>query len=338
MRLPDVGIGLLAVMTLWAVGPVMAQTPNVINIKFSHVAAIDTPKGQGAEQFKKLAEERTKGRVRVDVYSNSSLFKDKEELEALQMGSVQMLAPSISKFGPFGVKEFEVFDLPFVTPDIASFQRLAKSEFGTSLLKKLEPRGVRGLAYWDAGFRVITSNKPLLKLGDFKGMKIRINSSKVNEATMRAVGALPQTMAFSEVYMGLQTGVVDGADTVMYNALTQKFYEVQKHISLLHHSHQGYVVVVNKKFWDGLPKDIREILESAMADASIHANALSIAEERNAVDKIKATGKTIIDQPAATELQEIKKAMMVVHRDMEGRLGRENVQAMYKAVGFVLPK
>ena len=313
-----------------------AQQPIVI--KFSHVAAIDTPKGQGAERFKKLAEERTKGRVHVDIYANSSLFKDKEELEALQMGSVQMLAPSISKFGPFGVKEFEVFDLPFVTPDIASFQRLAHSEFGMSMLRKLESRGVRGLAYWNAGFRVITSNKPLRKVSDFKGMKIRINSSKVNEATMRSVGALPQTMAFSEVYLGLQTGVVDGADTVMYNALTQKFYEVQKHISLLHHSHQGYIVVVNKKFWDGLPKDVREVLESAMADATTHANALSIAEEHSAMEKIKASGKTTIDELTTAERNEIRKAMMTVHHAMEGRLGRENIQAMYKAVGFVAPR
>ncbi|MCX7149967.1 MAG: DctP family TRAP transporter solute-binding subunit [Rhodocyclales bacterium] len=338
MQLSLLGLGLMAITALSFVNPAAAQTSNVINIKFSHVAAIDTPKGQGAERFKQLAEERTKGRVRVDIYANSSLFKDKEELEALQMGSVQMLAPSISKFGPFGVKEFEVFDLPFVTPDIASFQRLANSEFGQSMLKKLEPRGVRGLAYWDAGFRIITSNKPLRKLSDFKGMKIRINSSKVNEATMRSIGALPQTMAFSEVYMGLQTGVVDGSDTVMYNALTQKFYEVQKHISLLHHSHQGYVVVVNKKFWDGLPKDIRETLASAMADATTHANALSIAEERNAIDKIKASGKTTIDELTVAERDEIKKAMMTVHHDMEGRLGRENIQAMYKASGFTLPK
>lgn len=332
------GFRLFVTCALLSGCPVAALAQQPIVIKFSHVAAIDTPKGQGAERFKKLAEERTKGRVQVDIYANSSLFKDKEELEALQMGSVQMLAPSISKFGPFGVKEFEVFDLPFVTPDIASFQRLATSEFGTSMLKKLESRGVRGLAYWDAGFRVITSNKPLHKLADFKGMKIRVNSSKVNEATMRSIGALPQTMAFSEVYMGLQTGVVDGADTVMYNALTQKFYEVQKHISLLHHSHQGYVVVVNKKFWDGLPKDIREALESAMADATTHANALSIAEEHSAMEKIKASGKSTIDEMTVAQRDEIKKAMMTVHHDMEGRLGRENIRAMYKAVGFVAPK
>jgi C4-dicarboxylate-binding protein DctP len=276
--------------------------------------------------------------VRVDVYPNSSLFKDKEELEALQMGSVQILAPSISKFGPFGVKEFEVFDLPFVTADLASFQRVANSDFGASLLKKLEARGVRGLAYWDAGFRVITSNRPIHKLADFKGLKIRINSSKVIEAQMRSIGVVPQTMAFSEVYLGLQTGVVDGADTVMSNVWTQKFHEVQKHVMLLHHTHQAYAVVVNKKFWDGLPKDIREILEKAMADASVYANGLSVAEDRDAMEKIKASGRTTIYEPTAAERDEIRKAMMSVHRELESRLGRDNIQAMYKAAGFVAPK
>jgi len=336
MRLSVFGVIVTASLSMLLSGSTYAQSPIVI--KFSHVAAVDTPKGQGAERFKKLAEERSKGRVRVDIYANSSLFKDKEELEALQMGSVQMLAPSISKFGPFGVKEFEVFDLPFVTPDLPSFQRVANSEFGSEMLKKLEARGVRGLAYWDAGFRVITSNKPLHRLSDFKGLKVRINSSKVIEAQMRSIGVMPQTMAFSEVYQALQTGVVDGADTVMSNALTQKFFEVQKHITLLHHSHQAYAVVVNKRFWIGLPDDIRKILESALADATTHANALSVAEERDALEKIKASGKSTIYEPTTAEREEIKKAMMAVHRDMEGRLGRENIQAMYRASGFVAPK
>lgn len=316
-------------------GEVLAQTPIVI--KFSHVAAVDTPKGMGAERFKKLAEERTHGRVRVEVFPNSQLFKDKEELEALQMGSVQMLAPSISKFGPFGVKEFEVFDLPFVMPDTQTFLRVANSGFGKAMLKKLEGRGVVGLAYWDAGGRVITANRPVKRLADYKGMKIRINSSKVIDAEMRAIGVIPQTMAFSEVYQALQTGVVDGSDTVLSNVLTQKFYEVQKFVSLLNHSHQAYAVVVNRKFWDGLPSDIREALQSAIADATTYANGLSLAEERNAYDKIKASGRTMIYEPTPAERDEIKKAMMPVHKDMERRIGAENVRALYQAAGFVAP-
>ncbi|MEI8169589.1 MAG: DctP family TRAP transporter solute-binding subunit [Rhodoferax sp.] len=316
----------------------IAQVVAPIVIKFSHVAAPDTPKGMGAERFKKLAEERTKGRVRVDIHPNSMLFKDKEELEALQIGAVQMLAPSISKFGPLGFKEFEAFDLPFITPDIESFRRVAEGPLGQSMLKRLESRGIRGLAYWDAGFRVITANRPIRRLADYKGLKIRINSSKVIETQMKAIGVLPQTLAFSEVYQALQTGVVDGAETVLSNVWTQKFFEVQKFVSLLHHTHQAYAIVVNKKFWDGLPPDVRTALESAVADATVYANALGAAEEVDAIDKIKAAGKAVIYEPSVAEREEMKRAMMPVHRDMETRLGRDNIQAMYRAAGFVMLK
>lgn len=329
-------LALVAIAAFLGAAPAFADGPIVI--KFSHVAAPDTPKGMGAERFKKLAEERSKGRVRVDVFPNSSLFKDKEELEALQLGSVQMLAPSISKFGPFGLKEFEVFDLPFVMPDSPSFLRVANSEFGKGMLKRLESRGVIGLAFWDAGSRVISSNRPIHRLADFKGLKIRINSSKVSEAEMRALGVMPQTLAFSEVYQALQTGVVDGADTVLTNVYTQKFFEVQKHIFMIHHTHQSYAVVVNKKFWESLPKDLRDVLEVAVADATTYANGLTLAEERDAMDKIRASGKSTIYEPSRAEIEEIKRAVMGVHQDMAKRVGADNIQGLYKAAGFVLPR
>ncbi|MFH1028934.1 MAG: DctP family TRAP transporter solute-binding subunit, partial [Pseudomonadota bacterium] len=174
--------------------------PAPIVIKFSHVVAVNTPKGQAAEYFKKLAEERTKGRVKVEVYPNSQLYKDKEEMEALQMGSVQMLAPSLAKFGPLGLKEFEVFDLPFIFDDRAELHKVTQGPVGAKLLKKLETKGLMGLAYWDNGFKVMSANKPLKTVDDFKGQKMRIQSSKVLDAQMRSVGAIPQVMAFSEVY------------------------------------------------------------------------------------------------------------------------------------------
>ncbi len=329
----------LAIGLTCALAPALshAQAAPIV-IKFSHVAAVDTPKGQGAERFKKLVEERAKGRVKVEVYPNSQLYKDKEELEALQLGSVQMLAPSVSKFGPFGIKEFEAFDLPFVTPDQASYQKVVSGDFGKMLLKKLDAKGVHGLAFWDAGFRVITSNKPLRKPEDFKGLKIRINSSKVIDAQMRSLGVMPQTLAFSEVYQALQTGVVDGADVTLSNAYTQRLYEVQKYVTLLHHSHQAYAVVVNRKFWEGLPKDLRDTLESAMADATTYANGLTLAEERNAYDRIKAAGRAMLAEPTPAERDAIRAVMVQTHKDMEGRLGRETMQALYKAAEFNVVK
>src|SRR4051812_37868942 len=175
----------LAAAALFAAG---ANAQNPIVIKFSHVVAVDTPKGKGAEYFKKIAEERTKGRVKVEVYPNSQLYKDGEEMEALQLGSVQMLAPSLAKFGPLGVREFEVFDLPYMFDDYAELHKVTDGQVGRDLMAKLQPKGIVGLAYWDNGFKVMSANKPIRVPADYKGLKMRIQSSKVLEAQMRALG------------------------------------------------------------------------------------------------------------------------------------------------------
>src|SRR3954454_12624632 len=203
-----------ALMTLPLTGA-QAQAPIVI--KFSHVVAPDTPKGKGADKFKELAEKYSNGRVKVEVYPNSQLYKDKEELEALQLGAVEMLAPSLAKFGPIGVREFEVFDLPFILPNKDALRRVTDGPLGKKLMKLLEPKGIVGLAYWDNGFKVMSANKPLRMPDDFRGLKMRIQSSKVLEAQMRTLGAIPQVTAFSEVYQALQTGVVDGTENTPSN-------------------------------------------------------------------------------------------------------------------------
>ena len=319
-----------------SVGVATAQTP--IIIKFSHVVAPDTPKGKGAQRFKELAEQRTGGRVKVELYPNSQLYKDKEEMEALQLGSVQMLAPSLAKFGPLGVKEFEVFDLPFLFKDDASFRGITDGALGADLFKKLEPKGIKGLAYWDNGFHQMSANKPLHAVADFKGMKMRIQSSKVLDAEMRALGAIPQVMAFSELYQALQSGVVDGTEGVASNFYTQKVYEVQKHMTISNHGHLAYAVIVNKKFWDGLPADLRTVLESCIKEATTYANAIASTENMQAMDKIKASGKTTVYTLTAAESAEWKKALMPVHKEMESRVGKGTIEAAYKAAGFVPAK
>ena len=314
---------------------VFAQAPIVI--KFSHVVAIDTPKGKGAERFKQLAEERTKGRVKVEVYPNSQLYKDKEELEALQLGAVQMLAPSLAKFGPLGVKDFEVFDLPYIFPNQAVLQRVTEGPLGAQLFQKLEAKGIKGLAYWDNGFKVMSANRPLHHPADFKGLKMRIQSSKVLDAQMRALGALPQVMAFSEVYQALQTGVVDGTENPPSNLYTQKMYEVQKDVTVSNHGYLGYAVIVNKKFWEGLPPDIRATLEGAMKDATRYTNAIAQQENDAALAKVKASGKSTIYTLTDAEKAEWQKALKPVQKEMEARIGKEAIDAVNKeaaALGF----
>jgi len=301
--------------------PTLAQAQAPIVIKFSHVAAADTPKGQAAEYFKKIVEERTKGQVKVEVFANSTLFKDKEELEALQLGTVQMLAPVPGKFGPLGVKEFELFDLPYIFKDIDAVHRFARGPGGSALLKKLESRGVTGLAYWDNGFRVMSANKPLHTPADMKGLKMRINSSKVNAAIMKAAGAQPQSLAFSEVYQALQTGVVDGTEGPLSNLYTQKQYEVQKHVTLSYHTISNYVVVTNKKFWDGLPPAIRSTLEVAVKDATAFNDSVAEKDEAAALAAIKASGKSTVYLPSAAEKEVWIKALAPVQTEMADRVG-----------------
>jgi C4-dicarboxylate-binding protein DctP len=325
-------IALMACLAIAFTGNASAQQPIVI--KFSHVVAIDTPKGKGADYFKKLAEERTNGRVKVEVYPNSQLYKDGEELEALQLGSVQMLAPSLAKFGPLGAREFELFDLPYIFDGYDSLHKITDGPIGKMLFQKLDSKGITGLAYWDNGFKVMSANKPLHVPADFRGLKMRIQSSKVLEGEMRALGAIPQVMAFSEVYQALQTGVVDGTENPPSNLYTQKMNEVQKYVTLSDHGYVGYAVIVNKKFWEGLPPDIRAALEGAMKDATKYANDIAKDENDKALAAVKATGKTQIITLTPEEKAAWKKALIVVHHENESRIGKELIENVYKETGF----
>ncbi|NTV96649.1 MAG: TRAP transporter substrate-binding protein [Thiobacillus sp.] len=303
-------------------------------IKFSHVVATDTPKGAAAEFFKKRAELLTKGRVKVEVYPNSTLYKDKEEMEALQLGAVQMLAPSLAKFGPLGVKDFEVFDLPYIFDNYDELHKVTQGPIGRSLLDKLEPKGIKGLAYWDNGFKVFSSNKPINTVDDFRGQKMRIQSSKVLDAQMRALGVLPQVMAFSEVYQALQTGVVDGTENPPSNLYTQKMHEVQKYVRVSNHGYLGYAVIVNKKFWDDLPADLRGQLEHAMGEATEFANRIARQKNEDDLEAVRKSGKSVVFVPSDAERNAMKKALVKVHEKMDDRVGLDLVKAIYKETGF----
>lgn len=311
-----------------------AMAAGEIVIKFSHVVAQDTPKGKAADYFAKLAAEKTKGKVKVEVYPNSQLYKDKEEMEALQMGSVQMLAPSLAKFGPLGVKEFELFDLPYIFDNYDELHRITQGPIGQSLLKKLDAKGIYGLTFWDNGFKCFSGKKPLRTVADYRGLKMRIQSSKVLEEEIRALGGLPQVIAFGEVYQALSTGVVDGTENPPSNIYTQKMHEVQPYMTLTEHGYLGYAVLVNKKFWDGLPADVRKALDDAMKEATAYANRIAKEENDKDLDKIRKSGKTQIYKPTPQERMELKKALVPVHRAMESRIGADLIKAVYKETGF----
>ncbi len=326
-----------AVLTTVLLGLSMAcvQAAEPIVIKFSHVVAPNTPKGKAAEYFKRLAEERSGGRVRVEVYPNSQLYKDREEMEALQLGAVQMLAPSLSKFGPLGVRQFELFDLPYIFPNKETLYRVMDGDIGKRLFALLEPKGILGLAYWDNGFKQMSANRPLRRVEDFKGLKMRIQSSKVLEAQMRALGANPQVMAFSEVYSALQQGVVDGTENPMSNLYTQKMHEVQKHLTLSDHGYLGYAVIVNKKFWEGLPADLRAILEKAMQEATAYEREIAQKENDEALAVVRRAGTTEIYILPNEERRRWWQVLLPVHKEFEDKIGRDLIHSVYAVAAQV---
>ena len=329
-------IALAAILAVALGQPALAAEP--IIIKFSHVVAPDAPKGKAAVLFKELAEKYTNGKVKVELYPNSSLYKDKEELEALQLGSVQLLAPSISKFGPLGVKEFDIFDLPFLLSDDAHARQMMASPMIGELNQKLEAKGVSPLAYWDNGAIVYTANRALIWPEDFRGLKMRIQGGKVYDAVARELGALPQIIAFSQLYQALQTGVVDGEDNAPSNVLTQRFYEVQKYLTVSFHGRITYALITNKTFWNSLPADVRTALDRAVTETTEFFNATAAKDNADALEKIKATGKTEVHVLTDAEKKAWIAKLMPVHTEMQSRFGKDFIERIYKASGFTPPQ
>jgi C4-dicarboxylate-binding protein DctP len=320
-------INIMLGMLLLSISAMSLAEPVVI--KFSHVVAPDTPKGKAAEKFKQMVEQRSKGAMKVEIYPNSQLYKDREELEALQLGAVQMLAPSMAKFGPLGAREFELFDLPFMFPNKETLYRTMDGVVGKRLFNKLETKGITGLAYWDNGFKQMSANKTMHKVADFNGLKMRIQSSKVLDAQMKALGAMPQVMAFSEVYTALQQGVVDGTENPLSNVYTQKMHEVQKHMTMSDHGYLGYAVITNKKFWDGLTADQRNLIAQAMKEATVYERSIAQQENDESLARIRAAKTTEIYTLTEAERAEWMKALVPVHKEFESVIGKENIQEVY---------
>ncbi|CAG1002898.1 C4-dicarboxylate-binding periplasmic protein DctP [Burkholderiales bacterium] len=319
-----------AVLAAFALaGPAAAQQP--IIIKFSHVVAENTPKGQGALKFKEVAEKKLPGKVQVQVFPSSSLFGDAKELEALLLGDVQFIAPSLSKFDRY-TKSVQLFDLPFLFQNVEAVDRFQASPAGQGLLTSMKSKGLLGLGYWHNGMKQLSTNKPQLKRPeDVKGLKFRIQASDVLEAQFRAVGANPQKMAFSEVYQALQTGVVDGQENTWSNIYSQKFHEVQATIAETNHGVIDYMVVTNARWWDGLPADVRKGLSEAMTEATAHANKL--AEDLNTQDrkKIADTGRAKIATLSKDDQAAWQKAMAPVWKKFEADIGKDLIEAAQKS-------
>ncbi len=311
----------------------MAQAQTPIVIQFSHVVTADTAKGRAALKFKELAELRTNGRVRIEVYPNSQLYKDREEVDALRLGAVQMLAPSLSKLAGVGGADFEVFDLPFLFKDHAAYRKVVDGAIGVEMLHRLEARGIKGLAFWDNGFKVFTANRHLQSVQDFQGLKIRVQASKTLVKQMQQLGAEPSISPLINVFEALRTGKLDGQENTPVNVVSQRLHEVQSHLTVSNHGYLAYAVIVNKVFWDKLPTDIRAALEAALRDATVFENSIAEAENTKALAHIKASGKLSIYTPSAQELALWRTALDPLTLASQSGIQPDLVRAIKTATG-----
>ncbi|QGM80200.1 TRAP transporter substrate-binding protein [Otariodibacter oris] len=317
---------LISALTISAALSLSAWANDPIVIKFSHVVANETPKGQGALLFQKLVDERLADKVKVEVYPNSSLYGDGKEMEALLLNNVQMLAPSLAKFDKYTSK-VQLFDLPFLFDDIKAVERFEKSEAGKSLLNSMKDKGITGLAYWNNDLKQLSANKELREPRDARGLKFRVQNSDVLDAQFKALRAIPRKMAFGEMYQGLQTGVVNGAENPYSNIYSQKVYEVQKYITESNHGLLSYMLIVNTKFWDGLPEDIRTELEKILEEVTTEVNKQS--HELNLGDKQKIidSGSTEIITLTPKEREKWREMVKPVWKEFEPAIGADLIKA-----------
>jgi C4-dicarboxylate-binding protein DctP len=310
----------------------VAASTKGVTLRFSHVVAEETPKGLAANRFKLLVEQRSGGRVQVLIYPDAQLYGDHDEMQALQLGAVDMLAPSLSKFGRIGFPEFELFDLPFLFAQVADVRRITQGPLGRRLLERLSHQGLTGLGYFDNGFKQMSANCPLLSPVDFVGLRMRIQESRVIAAQMRALGALPVTLAFSETRRALAAGVVDGTENPVSNFWTQGMHEVQTDLSLTEHGYLGYAVVVNQRFWLSLPPVDRELVGQALQEALVYGNKIADAQNDKALAALRQTDTTRIHVLSESQRAGLRRAVEPVHKALASRIGLTWMDAVRDAL------
>ncbi|WP_313554369.1 DctP family TRAP transporter solute-binding subunit [Stutzerimonas nitrititolerans] len=322
--------GITRLLAASALFTVLGAQADPILIKFSHITADSTPKGQGALMFQKLVHERLPGQVEVQVFANSSLYGDGKEMEALLMNQVQMLAPAPSKLEQY-TKQLQLFDLMFLFDDMAAAQRFQQSEKGRAMLKSMEDKGITGLAYWLNGMRQFTANKPLREPADARGQKFRVQPSDLQAAQYTALRAVPRKMAFAEIYQGLQTGVVNAQDNPWSNIYSQKYYEVQKYMTESNHGIGNYLLITNTQFWNGLPAPVRGELEAIIEEVTAEVNRQAEALNEEARQGIVASGKSEILVLTDEERAKWREAVQPAWAKFEDEIGKGLIEAAQAA-------
>jgi C4-dicarboxylate-binding protein DctP len=311
------GALLLAGLALLAAGPAHAD----LTIRFAHVVTDDTPKGLAVQRFAQLVATRAGGRIRVVIHPNAQLYGDGDEIEALQVGAVEMLAPSLSKFGRIGFPEFELFDLPFLFDNLADVQRLSEGPLGQRLLAGLARQGLVGLGYLDNGFKQMSANRPLLAPADFQGLRMRVQGSRVIAAQMRALGATPVTLPFSKTHEALRLQVVQGTENPLSNFWTQRMDCVQSDLSLTQHAYLGYAVITSQRFWRSLSEPDRVLLAQALREALAYGNQIADQQNDQALISLRRAGTTQVHTLSPAQRSKLRAAVQPAYEQLGQRIG-----------------
>ena len=317
-----------AVTFLVSAAVAMAEDPIVI--KFSHVVAENTPKGQMANKFRDLVHERLDGKVKVEVFPNSQLFGDNKVLEAMLLGDVQLDAPSLSKFEKY-TDSLQIFDLPFLFKDMEAVERFQQGPIGQKMLMSMKSKGLIGLGYLHNGMKQLSASDPLRVPADAAGKKFRIMTSEVLEAQFEAVNAMPLKKPFSEVFTLLQTKAIDGQENTWSNIYSKKFFEVQPYITESNHGVLDYLVVTSAEFWMELPDDIRTEVKKALDEAIKFGNDVSFAKAIEDRQKIIDSGRSQVITLSDAERQQWVDIMKPVWKKFEDEIGKEYIEAAVAA-------
>ncbi len=321
-------VSAVALSVFLLAGPLAQADP--IKIKFSHVVAVNTPKGQMAEKFKELVDQRLAGKVEVEVFPNAQLFGDNKVLEALLLGDVQLAAPALSKFQKY-TKSLQLYDLPFLFKNIKAVDNFMASDAGKNMLTATQKKGLVGLGFLHNGMKQLSSSSPMRVPEDAAGMKFRIMTSDVLAAQFQAVKASPQKKPFSEVFTLLQTKAIDGQENTWSNIFSKKFFEVQEYITESDHGYLGYMVVTSTEFWNGLPDDIRTEVQKALDEAIAFGNKVALEKDTEDKQAIVDSGRSKVIELTADERAKWVEAMKPVWKQFEGDIGKDLIDAALKS-------
>ena len=323
-------IALAALASTALISASVAASAADITIKFSHVLAESTPKGQMALKFEELVEERLPGRVEVEVFPSSQLYTDDASLPALIFNDIQFVAVSLSKFKKY-TPALQLFDLPFLFPDMEAVERFQNGPQGQELLASLDGSGIVGLGYLHNGMKQMSANTPLLEPSDAEALKFRIQSSDVLAAQFEALDAAPLKKPFSEVFVLLQTKAIDGQENTWSNIYSRKFHEVQEHITVTNHGVIEHLVATNEEFWNNLPDDVKPVIETSLQEAIAYGNELSQAKDAEGRAKVEASGYATVHEITPEQRALWVEAMRPVWAQFEDEIGIELINAAVDA-------